>query len=150
MNAKTINHLTEDETISYIKRHTKEACRFYPHTRVMAENKVCSIIRRGFLVGSLKERYSDLCNLYVEEFIKKHELTTDDDWVGNEVGGIVTIGDCFINFDDIRLDIDKNAPKHCFFKWYYETLDYINEKGTTEGCVNYKSYLMGYGKENKK
>jgi hypothetical protein len=99
---------------------------------------------------SLRERFEVVCTEYLKEFCLKHNLSMCCDWVGNEIGGVVTIGDYFINFDDIRLDIDKNAPEPCFFKWYYESLDYVCEKGTTEGCVNYKTYLMGYGYGSKK
>lgn len=147
---KKVKELTEEETLSYIKRHAKEACQLFPHSLVMPVAKVKTILTKGCMVGKLNERFESVCDEYLEAFCLKHDLCVDYDWVGNEVGGVVIIGDYFINFDDIRLDIDKNASEPCFFKWYYVALDYANENGTTEGCMNYKSYLMGYGKESKK
>jgi hypothetical protein len=157
MKAKTklVKELTEEETLSYIRRHAKEACHLFPHALVMPVAKVKTILTKGCLVGKLNERFESVCDEYLEAFCLKHDLYVDYDWVGKNVGGVVTIGDYFINFDDIRLDIDQNAPEPCFFKWYDVALDYVTEHGTTEGCANYKtflSYFMGfsYGKESKK
>lgn len=152
---KKVKELTEEETLSYIKRHAKEACQLFPHALVMPVAKVKTILTKGCLVGNLSERFESVCDEYMEKFCLKHDLSMYYDWVGKNVGGVVTIGDYFINFDDIRLDIDTNAPEPCFFKWYDVALDYVTEHGTTEGCVNYKTYLsyfMGfsYGKESKK
>ena len=152
---KRVKELTEEETLSYIKRHAKEACQLFPHALVIPVTKAKTIITKGCLVGNLGERFESVCDEYMEKFCLKHDLSMYYDWVGKNVGGVVTIGDYFINFDDIRLDIDKNAPEPCFFNWYDVALDYVTEHGTTEGCVNYKTYLsyfMGfsYGKESKK
>lgn len=152
---KKVKELTEEETLSYIKRHAKEACQLSPHALVIPVTKAKTILTKGCMVGKLNERFESVCDEYLEAFCLKHDLSMYYNWVGNEVGGVVTIGDYFINFDDIRLDIDKNVPELCFFQWYYVALDYVNEHGTTEGCVNYKTYLsyfMGfsYGKESKK
>ena len=152
---KLVKELTEEETVSYINRHAKEACQLFPHSIVMPVSKVKTILTKGCLVGSLSERFESVCDEYMEAFCLKHDLSMYYDWVGKEVGGVVVIGDYFINFDDIRLDIDKNVPEPCFFNWYHVALDYVNEHGTTEGCANYKTYLsyfigFSYGKESKK
>lgn len=70
----------------------------------------------------IKKEYSEICKEYVSLFAKKHSLENIDDssdfWVGDNVGGIATLGDLFVNFDDIRYDIDNDVPKEKFLKWY--------------------------------
>ena len=58
------------------------------------------------------------------------------DWVGDEIGGILELSGYYINFDDIRRDIDESISKDVYFEYY----DYCVEK---EKKINYKSYLMG-------
>jgi hypothetical protein len=44
---------------------------------------------------------------YVQEFCNKHDWVYNPaDWVAGDVGGVIEINDMFINFDDIRVDID--------------------------------------------
>lgn len=92
---------------------------------------------------NLKTKFQQVCMDYLGAFMRKHgffdENTgeyADFDWVGDEIGGIANIADHFINFDDIRRDIDEEVSKDKYFEYY----DYCVEN---ESRINYKSYLMG-------
>lgn len=91
----------------------------------------------------LKIKYEAICELYVEFFMRKHGFFDekngeyyDYSWVGYEIGGILCLADYFINFDDMRRDIDEEVPKDKYFEYYDHCIE-------TERKINYKSYLMG-------
>lgn len=91
----------------------------------------------------LKQQYIDACNAYLEAFCEKHEFDYDEaanSWVANDVGGTCLIGDMYASFDDIKTDIDMNAPEDEFYFYYYYSLD-AYELGFT--CPNYANWLRG-------
>lgn len=73
--------------------------------------------------GDLYNKYKEVCNEYVDLFVKKHGYDVlrrdfEDCWVASECGTIILIGDMFIDFEDIRYDIDNEVPEDRFEKWY--------------------------------
>lgn len=91
-------------------------------------------------------KFDNICQLYVEAFMRKHEFFDEDNgeyfihyWVADNVGTMLYINDYIIDFNDIRYDIDNDVSKDKFFEWY----DYILEN---EVKINYKSYLSGFRK----
>ena len=60
-----------------------------------------------------------------------------DMWVGGDVGGTILIGDYFLNFDVIVLDMNTKQPKGLILEWYNETMEDPTK------WINYKSYTMG-------
>ena len=87
---------------------------------------------------TLSKRYEEICNEYLDLFCEKHDVYYDY-WVADQVGGIIEISDAFFNFDDIRLDIDLDAPKeekNSIWDWYWSNID-------SEQIINYYSYLKG-------
>lgn len=93
--------------------------------------------------GSLFESLNSSIQNCVNIFCSKHELELDF-WVADLVG---TVG-CFsneyyIDFETIRLDLEKDIPKDVFFTWFDLTLD-LEMKD--EPIVNYYSYLKGVRK----
>lgn len=109
--------------------------------------RVNSISERRFKMSkteyTLKQYYDMVCNLYVLEFLRKHEFWDEEgntpfynSWVGDEIGGILYVSDYYIGFNDIKLDIDKDVDKDVFLEYYWYTVD--NEKN-----INYRSYLKG-------
>ena len=91
----------------------------------------------------LKQRYELACIEYIKIFEKKHDLQFDS-WVGSLVGGIAHLSDYFVNFDDIRHDIDTQQPKEHFKNWYD---DQMRESAAK---FNYRAYTMGLRKEHIK
>ncbi|HHV04429.1 MAG TPA: hypothetical protein GXX64_11105 [Bacteroidales bacterium] len=92
---------------------------------------------------NLKTKFETVCEMYVEAFMRKHGFFDDRtgeyadyEWVADEVGSILCLADYFINFDDIRRDIDEEVPKDKYFEYYDHCIE-------TEIKINYKSYLMG-------
>jgi hypothetical protein len=92
----------------------------------------------------LHDKYTDICNEYITIFLKKHNFHSDysgnDIWVANEPGTIALIEDMFVNFDDVRYDIDNDIPEEKFYKWYSQ-----QERLTLIGLkyLNYKSFCQG-------
>lgn len=92
--------------------------------------------------NELKLNFQQVVHDYMLEWCKKHEYFYEPDtWVGDDVGGICAIGDLFVNFDDVRFDIDNDIPEPLFEEWYWYRLE-ISELGC-ERDVNLKSYSMG-------
>lgn len=94
----------------------------------------------------LKFSFSNLCLAYLKAFCDKHEYDIEWElehggvWVGDEPGGVANIGDLWVNFDDIRYDIDNDVPPRVFEQWYWKALD-----RATLGVkhLNYKSFCLG-------
>ena len=88
-----------------------------------------------------QEFYELGCDAYLQQFCNKHCYQYERDcWVGNDVGGVASIGDYFVDMQTLRTDIDEDAPEEEFIKWY----DYCvaaNEFGLT--MPNFHSWIHG-------
>lgn len=87
--------------------------------------------------------YLDFINAvkgYIAAFEKKQGLKLEF-WVADDIGGTACFGDWFFNFDDIRLDIDREVPADTILEWY-DTIEH------DKPSVNYASYLKGMRAEN--
>lgn len=63
----------------------------------------------------IKERYENAVHEYCMAFCQKHGYHYNPDgWVGGDVGGVIEVADMFVNFDDIRIDIDNEVPQGIF------------------------------------
>jgi hypothetical protein len=72
----------------------------------------------------------------------KHQFEYEKDmWVADEYGTICMVGDMFVNFDDVRYDIDKDLDEKVFEEWYWYNLE-IAELGCDVN-VNLQSYANG-------
>lgn len=98
---------------------------------------------------TLKEQHEQAVNRYIEKFVKKHgyEFT---DWVADEVGGIaVFIEQYYLNFSDIKYDIDNKVKKGLIFRHQEDSVEHhltVNQVET----INFKSYVMGLRYEHLK
>lgn len=83
------------------------------------------------------------CMEYLRLFCEKHGYDYEDAkdaWIGNEVGGVVCIGDYFTDMDVIITDIEMDAPEDEFIKWYDYSL-VANEFGLN--VPNFQSWVKG-------
>ena len=89
----------------------------------------------------LKQNYETTCNAYLKEFCLKHDYYYDPmSWIGRGVGTIIEVSDLlFIGMEDIRTDIDTDAPEDEFVKWYDYSLR-LNSLGC-KGIPNYENWL---------
>lgn len=70
-------------------------------------------------------------------FCDKHEIEYDDSyWIGGK-GEVIEIGDMFINFSDVRLDLEQNVTKGIFTNWYWTVLE------SKLPHINYASWVKG-------
>ncbi len=83
----------------------------------------------------MKKAYNKAVTAYILAFVNKHELQFDA-WVGEHIGEIAIISDMYINFDDIRHDIDTEQPHPNILDWYYSCL----EQGHN---INFRSWCNG-------
>lgn len=77
-------------------------------------------------------------------FCEKHGYDYEPDaWVGDDPGGIAEVGDLFVSMADMLTDIDRDAPKEEYIKYY----DYcMRVGGICDGKLNtpnYDSWLRG-------
>lgn len=89
--------------------------------------------------------YINACNAYVDLFCEKHKLHYNkNDWVGGffGAGDIICINDYWLSMEDIKTDIDFNAPKDGFIEWYdYNTVLYQLDYKLP--CMSYENWLKG-------
>lgn len=94
-------------------------------------------------VQKTKQQFNDACNAYLEAFCEKHGFDYDEaanSWVANDVGGTCLVGDMYASFNDIKTDIDMNAPEVEFYFYYYYSLDAYD---LGFNCPNYLNWLRG-------
>ena len=78
------------------------------------------------MTKNLKSRFEKVCNDYAKAFCEKQDVEIEY-WVADDPSGICEIADLFINFNDMRLDIDENIPVGLIFEYYSEQLDFFVE-----------------------
>jgi hypothetical protein len=90
-----------------------------------------------------REYFVKGCNEYLRLFCEKHDFDYEDakeSWVANCVGDVTCVGDIFVGMQTIITDIEMEAPKDEFIKWYDYNL-VANEFGFT--TPNFDSWLRG-------
>jgi len=86
----------------------------------------------------MREQLEQAINEYILNFVLKQD-TVFLGWVGDEIGETAEFyGDVYLDFMDVKRDLDNNAPKGLIFQWYDESkaFDLLPR-------INYMSYLMG-------
>lgn len=91
----------------------------------------------------LKDDFEKAVNAYLMAFCEKQGFGYEDakeSWVAGDVGSVVRCGDCYLSFDDIRTDIDMDAPAGEIINWYnyYEEMAILNLP-----LMNYNGWLQG-------
>ena len=98
--------------------------------------------------STLKANYEKAVNDYLKAFCKKHDYEYDPDcWVGGYIGTVACIADYFVDMEDIITDIELNAPKDEFVKWYDYTTE-LNFFGV-KGLPNFCSWVKGCPRMSK-
>jgi hypothetical protein len=96
---------------------------------------------------TLQEQYQALADKYVKAFVKKQGFEFTD-WIGdNQIA--VFIEQYFINFDDLRFDLDKNCPKGLIFEWCDDVV-HNHFHAPEKPVINYQSYFKGLRYEQVK
>lgn len=93
----------------------------------------------------LRDQYKNIVDAYVREFVAKHDYDMSDYeiglcWVADDTGTTACIGDMFVDFNDIRYDIDNDVPEPKFEEWYWTSLERA-ELGIK--YMNYESFCKG-------
>jgi len=89
------------------------------------------------MIEETKNLLNEAISKYVANFCDKHELEFDY-WVAGLTGTIGVFGDYFFNFEDIRLDLEKDVPEHKIFEWYDLSLELGMQN---EPIINYYTWL---------
>ena len=90
-----------------------------------------------------REHFVKGCNEYLRLFCEKHDFDYEEakeSWVANCVGDVTCVGDIFVGMQTIIADIEMDAPKEEFIKWYDYNL-IANEFGFT--TPNFDHWLRG-------
>ena len=91
----------------------------------------------------LSDRYMQLANEYLAVFCAKHGFNygeAKDCWVANNVGDVCFVGDFCVSYDDMRTDIDMEAPVSEYSKYYAYSLE-AADLGLKS--PNYRNWLRG-------
>lgn len=86
----------------------------------------------------LKERFNNIITEYVELFCIKHDIKFNY-WIADRFGEVAEFNSTYyINFREIKHDIDSNVEKDKFFEWY----DFVLENHYKDNpYMNYEVYL---------
>ena len=99
--------------------------------------KLCKTdVSSSLSISEIKKRLDNCIDLYTDLFCQKQEVYADG-WIGERKGGINCFADAFLSFDDIRTDLELDAPKGLIFDWYW---DNVKNQGKE---INYYSYIKG-------
>jgi len=95
------------------------------------------------MVGGVTEWLHDKLNIALKEYVivfcNKHDVEFNG-WIGKP-GEIADIDGIFIDFRDIRTDLETNQPVDIFLKWH----DYaIGMQAIGRAVPNYESWISGY------
>lgn len=79
-------------------------------------------LKEQIMQSELQRIFIKLSEQYIRKFCEKHNLTFDG-WVGNQtenIGQVATFEDgaIFVDYNDIRFDIDNECHKDLFPNWY--------------------------------
>jgi hypothetical protein len=94
---------------------------------------------------SLKN-YFQACEQIRKDFVEKYIEYDDSCWIGNQVGGLLSFSDQFIDMSNMVKVIELNMTQDEFFDWYHWTLDYAHEQKTPP--MNIWNFTRQY-RENK-
>lgn len=89
------------------------------------------------MIEEIKKTLNEAISNYVTKFCEKHELEFDY-WVADLTGTIGVFGDYFFNFEDIRLDLEKDIPENKIFEWYDLSLELGMQN---KPVINYYNWL---------
>ena len=86
----------------------------------------------------MKKRYEQAVQEYILAFCLKHEIDFDY-WICKDIGGIAVFqgGEVYLNFDNIRFDIDTNQPAELIINHYWDSIEHYPKE------INFKSYAKG-------
>lgn len=90
-----------------------------------------------------REYFVKGCNEYLRLFCEKHDYDYEEareSWVANCVGDVTCVGDIFVGMQTIITDIEMDASKDEFLKWYDYNLVADHFGFTTP---NFDSWLRG-------
>lgn len=83
--------------------------------------------------------YRKVVGDYMDQFCKKNDMSLEF-WVADDVGGVACVSDHFLNFQDIRLAVDRDLPAGMVAEWY-ETMSFAYHP---EGMhINLASWAAG-------
>jgi hypothetical protein len=79
-------------------------------------------------MNKLKRQYELIACSYVKSFCNKHEIPMSDyeilqSWIG-PIGNIICISDMYLNYADIRYDIDNDIENDKIIDWYWKNLEH--------------------------
>ena len=86
----------------------------------------------------MKKLYEQAVQEYILAFCIKHEIDFDY-WVAGNIGEVACFqgGEVYLNFDDIRFDIDTNQPAELIICHYWDSIENHPKE------INFKSYAQG-------
>ena len=88
----------------------------------------------------LKQKLNDNIKTYVDLFCEKHDLYFDY-WVVDTIGGTACLSnEYYVDFLDIKFDLEEEIEDGEFTEWYHYSLDEVLEG---RNYINYQSYLKG-------
>ena len=72
----------------------------------------------------LKTNYKNAVHDYSKKFCNSYGYVYEpNEWVADDVGGVLMVGDWYVNFNTIKYCVDNDVPKEEFTDWYEYCMD---------------------------
>lgn len=85
--------------------------------------------------SELYREYAKICDKYIKAFEEKQDLDFEF-WVGYDIGGVAAFeGDYYFSFENIIIDIERNAPTRKILEYHDTTCN--------DHYPRYEHWLMG-------
>ena len=90
---------------------------------------------RDEIVKQLKSQYENLVQQYITIFRDKHNLKFEQ-WISKTVGMLAQFDNCYVDFDNIRFDLENDQPKEYLTEW----LKLCVKNGSKFDCIGYEQF----------
>jgi len=92
----------------------------------------------------------ELTKIFCKKYFKDSYEYHPNDWVSNEIGGVIAINDYYFSFSHIKEALELNATEKQLFDYYDYSLDSaLKNKKVEVNFKNYVKYFSGFAWKEK-
>lgn len=89
------------------------------------------------------KKLHELVQKYIDYFAKKQDIEFNG-WLVDEILDVAMFGDYFLNFSDIKFDVETDQPKGQILEWQNHVTDHnCLLDANDQYRINYKSWCSG-------
>lgn len=90
----------------------------------------------------------DIAKVFVKKYFPNEICGKDTFWVGDQIGGVFSVSDMFLNIDQMIIMLENKAKFEQLYDYYWAAVDAGMEEPSRELGINFENYIK-YGWVNK-